>query len=229
MSIVFPRSESYRMRVTALGSSFEAITSGSPRLSVPCFHPAGDPKAQRRAISRASHITLLCHVVTQHLNDLLQHIRPTCHLNLYHTDGYTTSDVPLCIPPTASIEIDSSKLCAGSGTAAMGVLKHCSKRVMVRVEDDCEEDLTNFIPLCRIGQQIVTPLVEHLTVTGNVCALPSHYRDVDIESAPQLEITVLHSDDDCRQMDQVEIDNLRRETANLFKIPVQQVQYLEED
>lgn len=126
MSIVFSKaktgsssqeSESFTRTVTSVGSSLEAITRGSRRLRVPCFHPAGDLEAQHRAISRASRLTLLCCAVTPPLNDLLQHIQPTCELNLYHSDGYATSSTPLCIPPTSSIEIDLSTFCCGFDTS----------------------------------------------------------------------------------------------------------------
>lgn len=75
---------------------------------------------------------------------------------------------------------------------------------------------------------MVTALVEHLTVTGNVCALPSHYKGVSLETNPDLQITIVHSEEDCRELEDADIDSLRRRTAVLFKIPVHQVHYIEE-
>lgn len=48
-----------------------------------------------------------------------------------------------------------------------------------------------------------------------------------VESSPDLQVTLEHSIDDCRELEATDVDELKRKTAALFKIPVQQVHYTE--
>lgn len=239
LSIVYSKSDagpnSYSRSVSAVGSSLEAITNGPPRLRVPYFHPDGDLEAQYRAVGRASQLSLVCPVVTPEINNLLQCIQPTCHVHLDHADGFATSSQALCIPPTASLGLEVISFCCspsnvetfGGDGPTTGILKHHSSFVTLHLFDECQEPLASFLPPCCLVRQIVTPTVERLEVSGNVCVLPFAFRLVNVKSNPNLQITLVHVEEDCRKLGRADVENLRHDTAVIFKIPVHQVHYVE--
>lgn len=74
---------------------------------------------------------------------------------------------------------------------------------------------------CPLIAGAVNRSVTHLTVTGNVGALPGHFTGLDVETSPELLIDIVRSG----KLRLATVSGLRQATAKCFNIPQQQVRY----
>ncbi|EJT46603.1 hypothetical protein A1Q1_04780 [Trichosporon asahii var. asahii CBS 2479] len=218
-----------------------AFSDGSPSedcisscRTVPYFHPTANLTAQYQAVNRARILRLFinCNFARRRLNSLLQQVHPSCEVELWcdtlHDLSFATD---ICLPACATLSLQSSMSCSCSGRVppestaveAPGVLRHNASRVRLYVESESVTDTTSSTVCyrCPLVAGAVNGGVTHLTVSGNVCALPRHFQNVNVNSSPDLQILI----EGDGGLGPAAVNSLRQATAQHFKIPVEQVQY----
>lgn len=214
------------------GSPSEGISSCR---TVPYFHPTANLTAQYQAVNRARILCLFinCNFARRRLNSLLQHVHPSCEVELccatlLHNLSFATD---ICLPACATLSLQSSMSCSCSGrlhpestaVKAPGVLRHKASRVRLYVQSESVTDPTSSTVCyrCPLVAGAVNGGVTHLTVSGNVCTLPEHFQNVNVNSSTNLQILI----EGDGGLGTAAVNSLRQATAQQFKIPVEQVQY----
>lgn len=212
---------------------------------VPCFHPAGSREAQHRAMGRAKHIAIICDLPSEHLNDLISHVQPTCSITFLPSKNHDVfSKTDFRIPPCSSLSLDILRDCScqmkghlsNASPAPAGALCHTAARVVLHLPWRGNlRSITSTAPRmprtpakCPLAVGVVNPSVTQLIVVGDLSALPWYFVDIDFQTHPNLQITL----EDLRGGGMLKAgasNLLRRRTAMCFKIPEQQVQYVVTD
>lgn len=191
---------------------------------LPYFHPEGDSEAQHAAIQRAQNLIILAAHVTPRLNSLLQHIQPTCEV-LFDHKGMLQSD--LHIPRCASLllNVNPGCVCFASST---GRFTHEASSVDLHLGGDISPSIALSLVKgrrgggkCSIMAGTLNADVTRFMVTGNVCALPALFDDLDVSMTHDLNVLVR-----CwRTFHGTTMEALRRDISICFNIPESRIKY----
>lgn len=164
--------------------------------NVPYFHPDGDAARQYAAVRRATKVLVSCKVATPRLNDLLQHILPTCRVSFRHHPGLILA-CDISIPRCISLELHMQPAC-DCPKLSTGTFRHRASTMTLLFKQDpvCPGSLPSerSLPVakgrCPLADGALNGGVRQLVIGGNVRPLFQMLDRSNTEINPKLRVTI---------------------------------------
>lgn len=196
-----------------------------PRRALPFFCPGGSQASQHIAVHRADVLFVNAQLATKRLNELLQHIKPSCRVIVeLHGPLAVNIKIPRC--SVLHVHVEPRCACNTLGLGK-GRFSHAATNVRLHLATSRFVDPAKFWSLPPVKRQcpvilgVLNAGVKHLTIRGNKSVLAMLLRKSNVKTHPGLKVKLVGKE----RLNMLTEFTLPREVAHCLKISLLQVEW----